>query len=69
MAFMQSVGSVAGKTTAYAVKGTKLMSKEFAKGAVEDYLSKAAELEAKCLALEASAPAVQRKLTPRPVKA
>lgn len=74
MAFMQSVGSFAGKSAAYAVEGTRLASSQFAQGAVEGYTSKAAELEAKRLALRASlgieeAPAVQRKLSTKPVKA
>jgi hypothetical protein len=62
---MQSLGSFAGKTAAYAWEGTRLASSQFATGAAEGYAEKAAELRAKreALGLTNAAPAA-----PAPVK-
>lgn len=64
--FMQSLGSLAGKTAAYAWEGSRLASSQFAAGAVEGYTEKAAELRAKREALglsnaPAPVPTRQRK--------
>lgn len=65
MSVMQSIGSFAGKSAAYAWEGSKLASTQFATGAAEGYAEKAAELRAKRAALAPSLPSQtkQRKLT------
>lgn len=47
MAIVQSIGSFAGKTAAYAWEGSKLASTQFAVGATDGYAEKAAELRAR----------------------
>lgn len=61
MSFMHTVGSFAGKSAAYAWEGSRLGATSFAQGAKEGYVNKAAELQAKRLALSATAPAVTRQ--------
>lgn len=66
MSIMNTIGTFAGKTAAYAYEGTRLASTEFAQGAKTGYAEKASELAAKRQALLAGrAPVVapkQRKL-------
>lgn len=68
MSIMQSIGSIAGKSAAYAWEGSKLASTQFATGAADGYAEKAAELRARRTEVLSRAPAVaiqpkQRKLT------
>lgn len=51
MSIAQSVGSLVGKTGAYAFEGTRLVSSQFALGVAEGYVQKSEQLRARRLAL------------------
>lgn len=60
MSIARTVGSFAGKSAAYAWEGTRLGASEFAAGARTGYADKAAELQARRLALVQAAPAARK---------
>ena len=65
MAIASTLGSVAGKSAAYIVEGTRLGASQFSTAAKAAYVEKSAEIRAKRLALSAEVEVVMPAAAPQ----